>query len=408
MKIKIVYFHVTGDLYGSSRSLISVIKGLEMEKYEPIVILPEAGELVSELEGLGAKVLIRHDLLILRRKTFVNFVSLLMFVNHFFLSIPKLYGLLKQEKVSIIHSNSAIIMSGAIVAKLLKVPHIWHMREVFDDFPKLLWNMYRYLIFHLSTKIICISTDVCKRFESYLDREKFVTIFNGIEEDYISELDQRMSREEMRDRLQIPRDAVVIGNVARISKWKGQDLLIKSFATCKKPLNTYLVLAGDCFPGNENVLDELKLLVKDLQLEDRVIFAGFISDSRNVYVAIDVFVLASTTPEPFGRVLIESMYCGLPSIATNWGGPVDIITHGEDGLLVGANEAAMSECIERLLVDDIQMKQLGRSAKETIRTRFLVHTTVHSIKQEYQSVLGAKDGHQGKRQISAKLKESVD
>ncbi|OCT11015.1 hypothetical protein A8709_04745 [Paenibacillus pectinilyticus] len=399
MKIKVLYFHVTGDLYGSSRSLLSLIKGLEKDKYEAMVILPEEGELVRELEMLGAKVFIRQDLLILRRQTFVNLLSLLRFVSHFFLAIPKLYKLVKQEKVSLIHSNSAIIMSGAIAAKLLKVPHIWHMREVFDDFPKLLWGIYRYLIFHLSTRIICISTDVSKRFGQYRKHRKLVTIFNGIEEDYIDQVSERMNRAEMRKKLCIPLDAVVIGNVARISTWKGQDLLIKSFAACQKPPNTYLILAGDCFPGNEYVLEGLKRLVKELHIEDRVIFAGFIKDSRNIYVALDIFVLASTTPEPFGRVLIEAMYCGLPSIATNWGGPVDIITSGKDGLLVNANEVAMSQGLERLLTDSSERKRLGIHATETIRNQFLVQHTVNKIKLEYANLLVKNDANPEKRQI---------
>ncbi|WNR43766.1 glycosyltransferase [Paenibacillus roseipurpureus] len=399
MKIKIVYFHVTGDLYGSSRSLLSIIKGLEKEKFEPIVVLPEEGDLVDELEALGATVWIRKDLLILRRQTFKSLVSLLLFVSYFCLALPRLYRQLKHEKVSLVHSNSAIVMSGAIVAKLLAIPHIWHMREVFDDFPKLLWRMYRYLIMRLSSKVICISTDVRKRFAPYQQQDKLVTVFNGIEEDYPFFPGQRNARADLRAQWGIPQEAVIIGNVARISTWKGQDVLIQSFAASSKARDTYLVLAGDCYPGNEYVLRALEQLVKELHVQDRVIFAGFMKDSRQVYAAIDIFVLASTTPEPFGRVLIEAMYCGLPSIATNWGGPVDIITDGVDGLLVAANKEEMRRGLESLLADEERRKQLGVAATESIRTKFLAHHTVHAIKLEYQNLLAVNKANQEKRQI---------
>jgi UDP-glucose:(heptosyl)LPS alpha-1,3-glucosyltransferase len=99
-----------------------------------------------------------------------------------------------------------------------------------------------------------------------------------------------------------------------------------------------------------------------LGLAQRVIFTGGISDVRPYYGASDVFVMP-TLYEPFGLVFGEAMACGLPAVASTQSGAADWITHGVDGFVVDAlDAAAIAQSIEAALADPA----MGMRAREKV------------------------------------------
>ena len=100
---------------------------------------------------------------------------------------------------------------------------------------------------------------------------------------------------------------------------------------------------------------------------------GFIEDIRPYMWASDIFVLPSKKPEPFGVVLIEAMASGLASIATEAGGPIDIIKDGVNGCLVEINSAKdIAKKIKLLLENDDLKNKIATEGIETVSKKFNV------------------------------------
>lgn len=160
-------------------------------------------------------------------------------------------------------------------------------------------------------------------------KERVATLYNMIDIEMTEPL--LLSREEARQKLNIPADAIVFGNLARLVPNKDQESLIHAFSLIKPYCpNVKLLIIGE---GEYEA--RLKEKVKSYQLQDDVIFTGFLSAGFSYMRAFDCFVLSSIQ-EAFGRVLLEAMIAKLPIIATSVHGIPEVV--GDAGILVKAKD----------------------------------------------------------------------
>jgi glycosyltransferase involved in cell wall biosynthesis len=125
------------------------------------------------------------------------------------------------------------------------------------------------------------------------------------------------------------KDEFVVGIVGRIEEIKGQYLVIEAIKILEN-LNIKALIVGDTM--NDKYLNELKQKTIDLNIEDKIIFTGFTKEVDNHMQLFDTNILA-TPKETFGLVVIEAMINKICMIATNKGGPLEIIDDCIDGLL---------------------------------------------------------------------------
>jgi glycosyltransferase involved in cell wall biosynthesis len=152
----------------------------------------------------------------------------------------------------------------------------------------------------------------------------------------------------------------LIGIFGRLTPWKGQDIFLKTIA--KIPY-VNAVLVGASLFGEENHKASLKAQVKDLNLEDRVTFAGHIEDVPKAMAACDVITHCSTAAEPFGLVIVEAMLSGTPVIASDGGGAREIVIPGETGQRTPiGNSKALSEAIQKYLDNPQWTKKIVHNA----------------------------------------------
>lgn len=126
---------------------------------------------------------------------------------------------------------------------------------------------------------------------------------------------------------------------------------------------------------------QLKTQRDRLGLTQSVCFPGFVEDVRPYFHAADLFVLPSDE-EGFGIVLIEAMACGLPCVATDSGGPRDIITHGQDGWISerGSPERLAAVLFD-VLADENALRQAGRRARQKVIERFSLERSMEEIER---------------------------
>jgi 1,2-diacylglycerol 3-alpha-glucosyltransferase len=170
--------------------------------------------------------------------------------------------------------------------------------------------------------------------------------------------------------------------MGRLAKEKGLDFLIRSFAkiVAERP-QTRLMLVGDgpYRRGLEN-------LVRSLGLFNKVIFTGLVQHEEipDYASAADLFVFSSVT-DTQGLVLVEAMAAGVPVVAVEAPGPIDVLAEG-GGILVPAKEEAFVQAVLSLLEDERYRQEMGEEALR-ITQRFSVSVTTQKMLTVYEEAM---------------------
>jgi glycosyltransferase involved in cell wall biosynthesis len=142
-------------------------------------------------------------------------------------------------------------------------------------------------------------------------------------------------------------------------------VVFRAFAVSFEPGQAELHVIGSQVFGGEAHADSLHRLADDLGIAADVVWRGFQEDVAAELARLDVLVHASTTPEPFGSVIVEGMAAGLPVVATAAGGPLEIVEPEQSGLLVPPGDvAALSHALRRLAADRSLRERLGARGLE--------------------------------------------
>ena len=169
----------------------------------------------------------------------------------------------------------------------------------------------------------------------------------------------------------LPPDLPLVGLVACLAGWKGHETFIKACSRFIGRVEAGAVVVGGDPDGSGIRLAALRERVRALGLGQRVWCLGHEPDVASAMAACTVVVHASTSPEPFGRVLLEAMALEKPLVATDAGGPREVVEPEVDGLLVPPGDAtALAQAVVRLLGDAGLRERLGRAGQAKLLGRY--------------------------------------
>ena len=176
----------------------------------------------------------------------------------------------------------------------------------------------------------------------------------------------------VREELQIPEDRLLVGTVARLQRWKGVHIFLQAVALASQTVpNLHAMVVGGSHFSEPDYPDELRQLATQLGISDRVTFTGHRQDVPRLMNAFDIFVHASSLPEPGGMTNMEAMALGKPVIATRAGGPTEVVADGETGILVLPNNVeVMADGLLRLVSQPELGRRFGRAAIERVQRHF--------------------------------------
>jgi glycosyltransferase involved in cell wall biosynthesis len=212
-------------------------------------------------------------------------------------------------------------------------------------------------------------------------RDKSVVIPFGIDVQRIVE-QAHGNRDDVRVELGLPRDAVLLVTPARLEQVKGHETLLACLplVLAHHP-NTYLLLAGS---GSRE--QPLREQVRRLDIAERVVFLGQRADVPRLLAQAALCILPSYE-DSFGLVLLESMATGTPVVACNVGGPSEIVSHGETGLLVPPQRAdAMAEAIVLLLSAMDRRRTMGLAGRRRVIEHYSARRMAEQTLQVYREV----------------------
>jgi len=169
--------------------------------------------------------------------------------------------------------------------------------------------------------------------------------------------------------------------IGRLEKVKQYGLLLEAFALVRKQKILKLVIVGE---GSE--LDKLKSFSKQLEIAEHVMFVGF-TENPWTYIMHAEALLLTSRQEGFSIVIVESMIVGCPVISTRAGGPEEIITHNQNGILVNQNSREIAEQTIRLLENERMRQNMVKEAQDQI-TRFKPEHICPQISAMFDQMLG--------------------
>jgi glycosyltransferase involved in cell wall biosynthesis len=201
-----------------------------------------------------------------------------------------------------------------------------------------------------------------------LPEEKLEVIPNYID---CERFHPRHRSEELRASFGAGPGVPLIGVASRLDPQKGQDFALRALALLKKRnIPGRLVVVGENTRHEKNHLEDLKILCRELKLDNYVHFAGYRDDMEAVMASLDILVMPSHC-ETFGRVLIEAMASKTPVIATNAGGVPNIIEADVNGLLVSPQSAEeLALAIERLIAVPGLRTRLSEAAYFKVKSQY--------------------------------------
>jgi glycosyltransferase involved in cell wall biosynthesis len=180
---------------------------------------------------------------------------------------------------------------------------------------------------------------------------------------------------------------VVVTLAGRINKWKGQELLLAAAIALKRrgvSSELRIVIVGGPAPGLEGLPETLRKQAEAGGIGEICTFCEFVDDIWPVWFGSDIAVVPSTEPEPFGMVAIEAMAAGLPVIAAEHGGLLDIVVDGETGLLFRPKDIeALANALEQLLVNAPLRKSLGVSGRTRQAMLFSMESQIALTEKTY-------------------------
>jgi glycosyltransferase involved in cell wall biosynthesis len=385
----ILVIHQSAELYGSDKTMLYFLSELDKTKYLPIIVLPFDGPLKIELEKNNIKVVIA-PVLKLYRKMFTQ-KNIFKFIKEYYKGIKILNALNKEYKFDLVYTHTLAALIGILFAKKRNIKHLWHVQEIIAK-PKVFNFLFKKILsLDCNHKVVYDSIATMNFWiENNLKlTEKSEAVWNGIETKNSKSFTDAELNEVRENYFFATNNEIVIALVGRINSWKGQQLLLQSFETViEKHKNIKLVYLGSAPPNQPIFETELRNKIKEYNLESNVILIPFQKEIEKFWNSIDIAVVPSTEPEPFGMVVIEAMLAKKPVIASNHGGPTEIVVGNETGILFEPNNHnSLSDALEKLIQDEQLRKIYGENGFKRVHNTFSLENHVNHFEKIFEELL---------------------
>lgn len=259
------------------------------------------------------------------------------------------------ERAEVVVTNSQKAHVFAALTLLLGRPLVWYFRDVLRRTDL---SLAMNLLARARCRAVVFNSEAARQALFTSPKPigtRLAVVHPGIADPVESSAILQKEAAALRRRLGIPKKARLLVAPGQIARWKGQDVLLQAMPEIRRSVpDAAVLIAGNVvFPENEKTYGEsLYKRAEDPDLRGSVYFAGRVDPIWPALHAAELAVHCARAPEPFGRVIVESQRAGIPVIASDAGGPREIVENEKTGLLVTPGDPALlaTACI-RLLRD---------------------------------------------------------
>jgi len=325
------------------------------------VVVSNGGELVKELESNGAI----HYQLPVHKKSIVSMIK----------AIPLLAEIIKKEKIEIVHARSRVPAWIAYFAvrrtnaAFITTCHGYYKKHLFSQ------------VMGWGKRVIVLSNVIGRHMidDFGVPHERIKLVPRGVDLEKFKYTDPSGKRKKEFN----------IGIIGRLTPIKGHLHFIKAMAKVARVVPYIKIwIVGDAPSSKEAYKEEIQVLVRRLGLSHCTEFLGTQRDIPAILSSLDLLVLATTTHEAFGRVIIEAQASGVPVVASEVGGVIDIIDNEKTGLLIPpADPDRIAEAAIRIYKDHAFADFLAQNAYKKVKEKYNPELMLKNTLDVYKDVL---------------------
>jgi L-malate glycosyltransferase len=361
--------HVTGALKSITRVAFDL-----RHLYSFVFVLPLGSQGRFLVDKFGFKAIYELPMKELSRRV----TSFLIYLPALVTNSLKIRKLIRKENIDLIHVNDLYNLIP-VVYKLSggSKPYICHIRFLPTGFPKSIFNLWLNLHLKFSERIIVVSHFLKNQLPSH-DKIEWIPNELPIDEQY-PPADFTTSKK-----------VYTFLYLANFIPGKGQNYALEAFArTHEKLPNWRLRFAGGDMGLQKNKVfrDQLKARAHELGIDQKIDWVEFVEDTEREYKSADI-ILNFSEAESFSITCLEALFYGMPLIATDCGGPAEIVDHNLTGLLVLNRDIdSMAKTMIQLANDKDLRIQFEENSRSISRKRFSLEKTSYRLYDVYQTVL---------------------
>ena len=343
---------------GAERSLLTILREINRDRYESLVVCPCDGLLSKKLEEEN----IPYRISPMSKWTVPSSsidkllgISCIfdIFIGH---ELNKLKRLIKKEGCDVLITNTVTIKHGAIISRDMKIPHVWFIREILSHRSQWKLTKSRYkeiteFITKNSDKIVfnskitensfvsCVSS---KDKISELNRKKSV-LYPAIDFDF-SKSKNEMDKDRKKNSFKIAVIGSIFPNKGQMEALVAFNKMHRDFPFCR------LEIVGNVV--DRGYFNKLVKFAKNKNIIHQVRFLNFIDDISEYLLSVDLLIVSSIV-EPYGRIVLEGMLSKVPVVVTRRAGICELLNDGEDAVFVNTDSPdEISAAIVRLIKDN--------------------------------------------------------
>lgn len=324
-------------------------------------------------------------------------------------SLPALIRLRDQYDLIFVSGYRIIGLTAVLIGKLIRKPVVLKadsQGEMSGEFfegglrkfsisrsslPFRLFLEFRNLILKRADAFSAISPEIASEWtSSKLPRNRIHLIPNAVDTTRFAPVNAKQ-KSFLREKLNLPNDAIIAIYTGRLVSYKGLPLLLKVWDAIRcRHGDVLLLLVGSGGLDIHNCETQLHDYVKSAGLKENIWFLGSVQNISEYLQAADIFVFP-TENDAFPSSLIEAMSCGLPIVTTPVGAIKSIVAHQETGLLVQpGNFEQLFEALDVMLSDKALISHLGKAGRQVVEERYSAGDTVGKYISLFANTLQAE------------------
>ncbi|MBE2240084.1 MAG: glycosyltransferase family 4 protein [Caldilineaceae bacterium] len=373
----ILYVNTPTFTGGAEISLLTLIRHLDPARYAPVLIAGGEGQLTAAAHQSGVETMVR-DFPAFRKRYPWRYPR----------SVVDILSVLRWRQIALVHTNCDLSLSAVRHAcRVAQLPYVSHVR----DFTRAWFTPASLRALNGARAVVANSQAVADALIQAGVAKRLVRVIYNPVQGPKAVTTGGEPQVALRAALNLPANAFLVALVGQIQPMKGHEDLVRAAPAVLAALpNAHFLVAGAGHgPDAQTFRHHLDTLIGQHALTDRFHFLGFRTDVMEILQALDVLV-APSWREPFGRVVVEGQAAACPVIGAASGGISEIITHGQDGLLIAPHAPAqLAAAIVQVATDETLRQRLQRQGPLSAH-RFAPLLHAEQVQQLYDQVLAGQ------------------
>ncbi len=391
---EIAIIEPTAQMSGVEFSTLYLAQHLERSRWHAVVVCPNEGPLTARCRESGIDVelvpgvrFFSTSALIVGRKI-PNPLAMAADVIAVGVAARRLAHFLKVRRPAVVLTKGLLAhFYGGLAAWGVRIPCVWHVQDRVSDRRGAFnaWVMGQSGA-RLAREIIADADSIARQLQPFVPPERISVIWNGVD---LDEFCPGGRGAALRSEWGAESGDVLVGNISRLTPWKGQRVLLDAFARVAPQFpKSRLILIGSALFESGEYARTLKQRAGDHGLDGRVVFAGFRADLAQALDALDIVAHTALEKESSPLAVVSALAAAKPIVCTRVDGTAELFDENVDGLLVSpGNVDELAQKLCQLLSDPVLRRRLGQAARRKAEHAFDVKLYAERCEQVLEHAL---------------------